>query len=164
MTFHVLVLICLSHVKTIIYQHHTDGGRHLLRAYRELELRHFCLLQSHHSCTQLKTESAVRLRAPCYTSQTECRQAFVITQLFHHITARLRCHIIRKTRMSLTPSGLFYSKDVQIIHALEASNFLPKQIAEWWIPQPLPTKSFPRDRSSWNYYSGNPGIWPQAPI
>lgn len=147
-------LFCLSHVKTIIYQHYTDGGRHLLVPYKELELRHHCLLQSHHSCMQLKTESAMRLRATYSTSQTEHRQTFIITQVFHHITARLKCHISRKKRMSLTPSGLFYSKEVQIIHALkQSSNFLPKQRAEWLIPQLLPTRSFPRERGSWDYHS-----------
>ena len=37
------LLFCSSHVKTIIYQRYTDGGRHLLMPYKELELRQLCL-------------------------------------------------------------------------------------------------------------------------
>lgn len=55
---------------------------------------------------------------------------FSITQLFHHIIASLRSHIIRKQKDEFYPFRLIYSKKLQIIHALEqSSNFFSKQVS-----------------------------------
>lgn len=82
-------------------------------------------------------------------------QTCSISQLFHHFTARLRCHIISKKRVnlrvSLTPLGLFTVRKYKLsMPSSKSSNLLPKQ-TEWLNPQHLQTSSFPRNPGTCSY-------------
>lgn len=136
-------LFCLSLVKRILYQHY--GGKHLLMVYKELELRNLCLLQSHQSWGQLNTASSKAGHVPPKVS-TNLQHYSVISSLCSQPEVPHHWEEKGEFKGEFNPFGLIYSKEVEIIHALQQSSGSLPTLTEGLIPQHLPTSSFPRGK------------------